>query len=265
MVGLSEMPEPGRASGWTFEVVANKVILATLLIGLMAITVARFQSRGTVEIGPRVAAGPTSGVDDGRSSLKPDGEPCVSTSDCRGGNCRWSICCAAGKTCCSSDAHCSGAQRCGPEHYCTDEGEVAYTGESCDLPPQPSPTLNPTSTPAVKLYAVDRIHVRHFHGHQQCTGCRNIAKFSEYTLRTYFAEELENGIITYESINVEIPENADIAKKYGVTSSSLFLNVVKDGEEHIEENTRAWYVNNEQEQFVDYFRPLLKAKLGGLG
>jgi len=259
------MPETGRASGWTFEMVANKIILATLLIGLMTITVDRFQTGDTIEIGPRVDTGPLSYIDDDGSSLRANGEPCLSTSECRGGNCRWSICCAAGKTCCSSDAHCAGEQHCGLDHFCTDGAEVDCTGESCDLPFQPSPTLDPTSTPSVKKYAVDRIHVRHFHGHQQCTGCRNIAKFAEYTIRTFFAEELKNGVITYESINVELPENAEIAKKYGVKSSSLFLNVVKDGEEHIEENTRAWYVNNEQEQFVDYFRPLLKAKLGGLG
>ena len=68
-----------------------------------------------------------------------------------------------------------------------------------------------------------KLKVYYFHGERRCYTCNSIEKHTKTTLDTYFAKELEKGIIAYEVINIDKEENKAIARKFNVISSSLFI------------------------------------------
>ncbi|MBT3423583.1 MAG: thioredoxin [Bacteroidetes bacterium] len=68
-----------------------------------------------------------------------------------------------------------------------------------------------------------QLKVYYFHGERRCFTCNSIEKHTKTTLDTYFAKEIEKGLITYEVINIDKAENKAIARKFNVISSSLFI------------------------------------------
>ena len=68
-----------------------------------------------------------------------------------------------------------------------------------------------------------KLKIYYFHGERRCFTCNSIEKHTKTTLDSYFAKELEKGLITYEVINMDKAENKAIAKKFNVVSSSLFI------------------------------------------
>jgi hypothetical protein len=74
---------------------------------------------------------------------------------------------------------------------------------------------------------------------------------TEYTLNTYFADELESGEIVFIAVNLQDANNADMVQKFGAYTSSLFLNDVENGVDSIEELTDVWFVLWDDEEFVD--------------
>jgi hypothetical protein len=80
----------------------------------------------------------------------------------------------------------------------------------------------------------DRVDVIYFHRTQRCYSCRYMEAAANYTVQTYFADELASGKVTFQVFNVEEEQNADIVAKYQASYLSLYINTVKDGTDHIE-------------------------------
>ncbi|MDE3743444.1 nitrophenyl compound nitroreductase subunit ArsF family protein [Maribacter polysaccharolyticus] len=76
-----------------------------------------------------------------------------------------------------------------------------------------------------------KIEMVDFHSTHRCMTCKAIEANTEYTLKTYFAKELNENKITFQVINVDEKENGAIAEKFEASGTSLFLNVVKNGKE----------------------------------
>lgn len=89
-----------------------------------------------------------------------------------------------------------------------------------------------TQTMANALSNPDRIEVLYFHGAQRCITCRAIEKHTKELLDSLYASEMENGTIVYKAIDISQKENQDIAEKYEVTWSSLFINKWDNGNEN---------------------------------
>lgn len=122
-------------------------------------------------------------------------------------------------------------------------------------PPTP-PTSNNSSGPA------DRVDVVYFHFTQRCPKCLHAENMTRYTLETYFADELASGKVTFQSINMEDPANADIVAKYNNPSYLIVcINTVTDGTEHIKAVTDIWYVGDEE--FVDILKNDVEQSLTG--
>jgi len=77
------------------------------------------------------------------------------------------------------------------------------------------------------------IEVLDFYGTHRCITCESIETNTQYTLETYFEEELKSGEISFHLINVDKKENYDIAEKFEATGTALFLNVIIDHKETI--------------------------------
>jgi len=125
-----------------------------------------------------------------------------------------------------------------------------------DTPPN-SDDSDTSPTPA------DKVEVVYFYRAQRCTGCVYAETTTRYTLETYFADELASGKITFATFNVAAEENAAIVEKYDAYSSSLFINTIIDGTEHIEEIKEIWFVLGDDEAFVEVVRSKIEQSLSG--
>ena len=124
-----------------------------------------------------------------------------------------------------------------------------------------APREYPTSdTPSV---AVDRVEVVYFHRTQRCYSCLYAGDGIRYTVETYFKDELASGKVTFKVLNVEDKENAAIVKKYGAFTSSLFINTIRDGTDHIEEVRDIWFLLGNDEAFVEAVRSKIEKSLKG--
>jgi len=131
---------------------------------------------------------------------------------------------------------------------------------SCGSPASIAP---PTSdAPSV---AADRVEVIYFHRTQRCGGCIYAEDGICYTVETYFADELASGKVTFKVLNVEDKENATIVKKYGAFTSSLFINTIRGGTDHIEEVTDIWLLLGNDEAFVEVVKSKIEKSLKELG
>jgi hypothetical protein len=99
---------------------------------------------------------------------------------------------------------------------------------ACKVPePDESSTLPPSIDNGVEVV--------YFHRTQRCSGCIHAQDMTEYTLDTYFAEEIENGEIVFITVNFQDANNADMVQKFGAYVPSLFLNDVEGGADSISE------------------------------
>ena len=78
-----------------------------------------------------------------------------------------------------------------------------------------------------------RIEVIDFHSTHRCRTCNAIEANTKYTLQTYFADEMKQGLIIFKVINIDEEENAVLAEKFQATGTSLFLNIHNNGKEKI--------------------------------
>jgi len=130
---------------------------------------------------------------------------------------------------------------------------------SCGSPAPIAPSTS--DTPPV---VADRVEVVYFHRTQRCYGCLYAEDGIRYTVETYFKDELTSGKVTFKMLNVEDKENATIVKKYGAFTSSLFINTIRDGTDHIEEVGEIWFLLGNDEAFVEAVRSKIEKSLKGI-
>lgn len=105
-----------------------------------------------------------------------------------------------------------------------------------------------------KTSNVDKIEVVYFYGSRRCFSCQTIEKYAKETVEEYFQKEIENGKITFESVNVELPQNRDITNKYKSRGSSIFINIIRDEKDNIAEDVAVWRLVNNEQKFKEYLK-----------
>jgi len=121
---------------------------------------------------------------------------------------------------------------------------------------QATPTLQPSPDGA------NRVEVVYFHRSQRCYGCRWAEDAIRYTIETYFKDELASGELVFKVLDVQDKTNSAMVDKYGAFGSSLFINEVKDGDDHIEGVTQIWFLLGNDEAFVSLVRSEIQKHLG---
>ncbi len=107
----------------------------------------------------------------------------------------------------------------------------------------------------------DKLEIYYFYATQRCDVCITLENFIKETVNEYFSEELQSGIIIFDSINVDLPENREVVNKYQARGAALYINSIYDNKNHIQEEVNAWrYVNNKT-QFKDYLSSKIKSGL----
>jgi hypothetical protein len=125
----------------------------------------------------------------------------------------------------------------------------------------PSPATPPASSNSSGL--ADRVDVVYFHRTVRCYSCQYAEAGTNYTVETYFADEMASGKLTFQSVDVQDTKNAVIIEKYDAYTSSLFINTIKDGADHIEQVTDIWLVIGDDEAFVELVKSKIEQSLNG--
>lgn len=75
----------------------------------------------------------------------------------------------------------------------------------------------------------DVVQVIDFHSTHRCMTCNAIESKTASTLKKYFNKEMEDGLVTFQTVNVDDKDNYDLAEQFEAAGTSLFINIVKDG------------------------------------
>ena len=106
------------------------------------------------------------------------------------------------------------------------------------------------------------IEVFDFHTTNRCVTCKAIESNTQYTLETFFADELKEGKITFKVVNIDEDENYELAKKFKASGTSLFLNVITpEKEKQIDLTAFAFTYGKKKDDFSGRLKNKLEKQL----
>ena len=138
----------------------------------------------------------------------------------------------------------------------------AGQGKTADLSSGPNPSAGEQNSMTQSVQRADKVQVFLFHSTQRCTTCIAIGKLAGETVDEYFQSELKDGKIEFREINIDLPENREVAQKFQASGSSLFINAIYNNQDNISQDTRVWRLTQDEAQFKSYLKDKLKELLG---
>ncbi len=109
---------------------------------------------------------------------------------------------------------------------------------------------------------VEKLEVYYFHRTARCVSCKAIGKYTSQTMEQKFSKQIADGLIDFRELNVELPENKEIAKKFQASGSSLFINRIIGGKDNIEQDVNVWRLLGNEEKFKQYLESKINSYLG---
>ncbi len=141
---------------------------------------------------------------------------------------------------------------------------LLFTAGCTDLSTHLGAATPSASQPAISSNStVERVEVYHFHGNQQCASCIAVGDLAEKTVNENFKAELASGRLVFAHVNYDLPENAALAAKYGVTGSSLWLGIYDSKGFHRQQNMDVWYLTGDKEKYKTYLAGVISKRLNG--
>lgn len=108
----------------------------------------------------------------------------------------------------------------------------------------------------------DVIEILYFHGKQRCITCNAMEKLTKEVIEKDFAQQVKDGEIIFDIVDISTKEGEKIADKYEVTWSSLYINKWKDG--HESKNNMTDFGFSYAKNSPDVFRSGIKKKIDEL-
>ncbi len=108
----------------------------------------------------------------------------------------------------------------------------------------------------------DKVQVFLFHGIERCATCIAIGKFANETVNERFKNELQSGEIEFREINIDLPANKELARKFQASGSALYLNGIRGNEDNIMQDTKVWSLTGNPTAFKDYLEGRINTLLG---
>ena len=109
---------------------------------------------------------------------------------------------------------------------------------------------------------VEKIQVFLFYSTRRCTTCIAIGKLARETVNERFQDELKSGKIEFRETNIDLLENKQLANKFRASGSSLFINTIANGEDHIAMDIKVWSLTDNSITFKDYLQKKINTLLG---
>lgn len=111
---------------------------------------------------------------------------------------------------------------------------------------------SPKTSEVQKAKPADKIQVFLFHATKRCPTCIAIGKYTKETVEQKFPGDLKSGKIEFKEINIDLPENKELATKFKASGSALFINPIIDGKDNIKEDTQVWRLTSNEQGFISY-------------
>jgi len=108
----------------------------------------------------------------------------------------------------------------------------------------------------------NKVQVFLFHATMRCPTCIAIGRFTGETVNERFQSELKSGQVEFREINIDLPENKELAQKFQASGSALYLNAIRDGADNIEQDIKVWSLVGNTAQFKDYLENKINNLLG---
>ncbi|MCX6230505.1 MAG: nitrophenyl compound nitroreductase subunit ArsF family protein [Bacteroidetes bacterium] len=119
-----------------------------------------------------------------------------------------------------------------------------------------SASQNPDAKQAVVM-------IYNFHVTNRCASCIAIEEATTKTLNTYFANEVKQGRIKRQILNVDDKANNKISEKYQAFGSGLFITRIFQGKETTTDMTGDGFkfARNKEERFIELLKFQIKEYL----
>lgn len=117
---------------------------------------------------------------------------------------------------------------------------VCFALVSCGMNAKNETTVQKTQN---EMTAKDHVEVLYFHGKQRCATCMAIENNTKAAMEENFSGQIKKGDVVLKVIDISKKENEEIADKYEVSWSSLFVVKYKDGKETHENLTEFAFGN----------------------
>jgi hypothetical protein len=127
---------------------------------------------------------------------------------------------------------------------------------------------HPVNAPSTPAKAADQTHqfkitAYYFHGTVRCVTCRKIESLSHEVVTSDFAEQLKNGHLEWQVVNVDLPENQHFIRDYQLVTKSLVLVKYDNGKQAGYKNLKEiWTRVNDEQAFRNYVKGELQTALG---
>lgn len=120
---------------------------------------------------------------------------------------------------------------------------------------------NPKNAEVKDSKRAEKIQVFLFHATQRCSSCIAIGKYTKETVEQNFPEELKSGKIEFREINIDLPENKELASKFKATGSALFVNAIINGKDNMKQDIQVWKLTSNEQKFISYLSGEIKKLL----
>ena len=103
----------------------------------------------------------------------------------------------------------------------------------------------------------------YFHGDARCPSCMKIEAYTAAAIKENFGEQLADGSLNWQVVNIDQPENRHFVGDYSLTTKSVVLSDRRGGKEQTWKNLdRVWELLKDEAAFKEYIRAEVGAALG---
>jgi len=103
----------------------------------------------------------------------------------------------------------------------------------------------------------------YFHGTTRCPTCRKFEAFSREALQQMFRDELEDGRLKWQVVNVDKPGNGHFVTDYQLHTRAIVISKIKDGKQTGWKNLdKIWELVGDKAVFVKYVQDEVAMYLG---
>ena len=104
----------------------------------------------------------------------------------------------------------------------------------------------------------------YFHTTQRCLTCRKIEALSREAVQSSFANELKNGTLVFQTVNVEEPQNRHYIQDFRLYTKSLVITkVAGDKTERFRNLPKVWELVYSPADFTQYVKAEISSFMGG--
>ncbi len=107
----------------------------------------------------------------------------------------------------------------------------------------------------------EKVQVFVFHSNKRCYSCATMGEYAKKTMEEVFQNEIKEGKVEFREINVDLPENKEVAQKFKAVGSAIFINTIINGADNIEEEVQLWRLLGSKDSFSEYLIEKVKEKL----